>query len=411
VIEGPDVGTRFVIRDSDPLPALVGSSPVCAIRLRDLEVSRRHATLDIHRRALHLKDVGSTNGTSVDGVLVIEALLRPQQTIRLGQTALKVGRVEVAPVAEVARSGFGRLAGESAEMRRLYPVFAKVAASDLPVILEGETGTGKELLAEVLHEEGPRAAAPFVVFDCAGLPPSEFDEELFGRAGEDRRGVLERASGGTLFFDRIDQLDVNLQPRLLRVIERGEVTPIGGRPIKVDVRIIAASVRDLDQEIQLGRMREDLYHRIAAVRIELPPLRRRRGDVALLADRFHRELGGDTPIAPRVLSAWEDHSWPGNVRELRHAVARRLALGDEDRRESGTVANALHRVEEELHDVVKASVSDRVPLARARQQLVELYERMYVRAVLEHHGGHIARAAAAAGIGRRYFEMLRARRK
>lgn len=413
VIEGPNVGQRIVIKESDPLPALVGSGQVCSVRLDDVEVSRRHATLDIDGRSLRLKDLGSTNGTTVDGVAVIEALLRPGQTIRLGSTALKVSRENAPSIAGVARTSFGRVLGESAEMRRLYPVFTRLAASTLSVLIEGETGTGKELLAEAIHEQGPRANAPFVVFDCVSVAASDFDDEVFGRVGDSlRQGVFERANGGTLFIDQLDQLDPSVQPKLLRILERAEVTPIGGELIKLDVRVISATVRDIDHEIQAGRFREDLYHRLAGARVELPPLRRRRGDIPLLAEHYHRELGGEGPIDPRVLSAWSDDAWPGNIRELKNAVARQLAIGDELAfAEDSKKNDSRIRLEEELARVVKEAVTGGVPLARSRQGVVELYDRAYVQALLAHHEGSIAKAAAAAGIGRRYLEILRARQR
>src|SRR5262245_60431404 len=188
-------------------------------------------------------------------------------------------------------------------------------------------------MAEALHEQGPRASQPFVVFDCTAVPPNLVESELFGHergaftgAVTQRKGVFEQAHGGTLLIDEIGDLDLPLQPKLLRAIERGEIRRVGAdRWIRVDVRVLAATRRDLAREVQAGRFRDDLFHRLAVGRIELPPLRHRRGDVPLLARQVWRELGGDARLLPaEILLKWEDYEWPGNVRELRNAVARQL---------------------------------------------------------------------------------------
>src|SRR5262249_22135835 len=198
---------------------------------------------------------------------------------------------------------FGRVLGASREMRRLYPLCERLAASRVPVVIEGETGTGKEILAESLHEAGPRTAAPFAVFDCTAVPANLMESELFGHdrgaitgAVMTRKGILEEADGGTLLIDEIGDLDLQLQPKLLRALERGEVRRVGGdRWLKVDVRILAATRRNLDVEVQEGRFRDDLFHRLAVARIELPPLRERKGDVAVLASHFSEEMGRPRP--------------------------------------------------------------------------------------------------------------------
>jgi transcriptional regulator with GAF, ATPase, and Fis domain len=301
---------------------------------------------------------------------------------------------------------FGRMIGASAEMRRLYPLCEKLAASCVPVIIEGETGTGKEVLAESLHEAGPRARGPFVVFDCTTVPGSLVESELFGHergaftgATTTRKGVFELAHGGTLLIDEIGDLDPSLQPKLLRAVERSELRRVGGdRPIHVDVRVLAATRRDLDAEVAAGRFRDDLLHRLAVTRIELPPLRARRGDVAILARWFWREIGsGDRALPKEVMRRWERDPWPGNVRALRNAVARELALGDLAQAEPAAGA--------------ETPAAGRLPFSRARQAAIALFEREYVTRALAENGGDVARAAAASGIGRRYFQMLRLRIK
>ena len=412
----------LTISSEDPSSTLVGTSPACGLRLEDPHVSRRHFALEVVGARLRLSDLGSTNGTLVNGVVVVEALLRGGERIQAGATALEVERLDDIDAGPTSVSScFGRVVGSSPAMRRLYPYCERLAVADVPVILEGETGTGKEVLAQSLHEAGPRASNPFVVFDCTAVPPNLLEAALFGHergaftgAVDSRAGVFEQADSGTLLIDEIGDLDVDLQGKLLRVIERSEVARVGGaRRKRVDVRILAATRRDLDREIQDGRFRDDLFYRLAVARIELPPLRRRTGDVRMLATHFWREMVGDHPIADEFLQKLEGYRWPGNVRELRNAVARRVALGDLDRATqlalSSTPPSRPPRSSAAPQDLVDRIVSAGLPLARARQHLVDEFERRYVAWMLDKHGGNVRQAAAAAGVARRYFQILRAR--
>jgi transcriptional regulator with GAF, ATPase, and Fis domain len=412
IVAGPDRGARLEIDPKEPARLLVGQSAACAFRLSDAAVSRRHVAVSVEGAELHLVDLRSTNGTWVNGVRVSDAWLRGGETIQLGASELVVRRLGDEPaVGLTGDDGFGPLIGRSPQMRRLYPLLARLAASKVPVIIEGETGTGKEVLAEALHEQGPRATNPFLVFDCTSVASTLLEATLFGHergsftgATAERRGVFEEAHGGTLLIDEIGDLDLPLQAKLLRAVQRSEVQRLGStRWLRVDVRILAATRRDLDREVQAGRFREDLFYRLNVARIELPPLRERSGDVALLARYFWDRLGGrELPVPVDVFQAWEDAIWPGNVRELENAVARRLALGDlAPPVDSGPARAPL----EHLH----LPFDGRVPLAVARQSLIETFERQYLERLLAAHGGHVANAAAAAGVGRRYFNMLRAR--
>ncbi len=416
VVEGPDVGAEVVIAVTNPNRVLVGTSPACQLRLTDPTVSRRHAALEATAGGLRLSDLDSTNGTRVGRNRVGEVWLSPPETVAVGDTRLEVGLA--APTTEPLPPGaaFGKVLGESEAMRRLYPLCARLAASLVPVVIEGETGTGKEHLAEALHEAGPRAEAPFVVFDCTAIAPSLIESELFGHekgaftgATSARRGVFERASGGTLLIDEIGDLPIELQSKLLRAIERRQIQRVGGeRAISVDVRILAATRRDLDQEVQRGRFRDDLFHRLAVARVELPPLRDRHGDVEVLARRFSLELGGDAASLPaELVSRWALERWPGNVRELRNAVARRLALGE-------LAPDPPARTEASPPDPAGADpfariLTSELPWSDARDRAIEAFEARYVRAMLERHGGNVTRAAAAAGLARRYFHKLKAR--
>jgi transcriptional regulator with GAF, ATPase, and Fis domain len=414
VVDGPDAGARFSLDAAAPARVLVGQSPACTVRLTDRRVSRRHAAFQFTEGpSVELCDLGSRNGTFVNRVRIAAAYLRGGETIGLGDSTLRLELVEPARRVPLSKaSAFGRVVGASVEMRRLYPLLEKLAASDVPVVVEGETGTGKELVAEALHAEGRRADKPFVVFDCTTVAPNLVESELFGHergaftgALAARKGVFELADGGTLFIDEIGDLDLSLQPKLLRAIQRSEVRRVGGdRWVPVEVRVIAATRRDLDQEVQEGRFREDLFFRLVVARIELPPLRSRKGDVTLLAHHFWKELGGTGTVPYDLVQRCEAYAWPGNVRELYNEVARRIALGDLDEVARGRSASSAQE-----KDFLGSVLALDLPISRAREKLLDEFHRRYVERVIAQHGGNITRAAAASGLALRYFQVLRAK--
>ncbi len=418
VVSGPDRGTQFSVAPNTPSRLLVGQGPACECRLTDPTVSRRHAAVVLDRGTLHLQDLGSTNGTEVNGIRVAEAWLRGGERICIGGTVLEVGADDRrAPASDVVpRDSFGKTVGSSDAMQRLYPLCERLAATTVSVIIEGETGTGKEVLAESIHEMGSRRDQPFVVFDCTTVAPSLIESSLFGHergsftgAVAQHRGVFEQAHKGTLLIDEIGDLPIELQPKLLRALQRGEVTRVGGtKSVSVDVRVLSATRRDLDEQVQAGRFRDDLFFRLAVARIELPPLRTRVGDVELLSRRFWTYLGGDEAAYPEaLLASYASYSWPGNVRELYNAIARVQALGEgppmRSQTEQETTASATL-------DFMDSVLSSELPLIAARQRVVDEFERRYVEHMVEKHGGNVSRAAAAAGIARRYFQILRARK-
>jgi two-component system, NtrC family, response regulator HydG len=416
VEQGPDAGKELLVDGMQPLRVLVGTSPACALRLADRQISRRHAAIDVTSEGLRLTDLGSTNGTFANGMCVFDVRLSGGDVVRMGDDVLRVDVVSQAqerPVTPAMR--FGRVIGASPEMRRLYPLCERLAASDVPVVVEGETGTGKELLAESIHEESARAGGPFVVFDCTTVAVNLLESTLFGHergaftgAVQARRGVFELAHGGTLLIDEIGELDAALQAKLLRAIERSEVQRVGGeRFLKVDVRVMAATRRDLDREVQAGRFRDDLFYRLAVARIELPPLRQRRGDIQVLGRYFWERLGGgDRPIPEQLLRRFEEYAWPGNVRELGNAIARHIALGDLATVETGREAASAAGT-----DVLTETLAMDLPLPAARQRVVDAFERAYVERVLQKHNGNVVRAAAASGIARRYFYVIKSRQE
>jgi DNA-binding NtrC family response regulator len=419
VVEGVDAGKTFALDGSQPSRVLVGTTATCAVRLSDRTVSRRHVALDVVGRRVRLTDLGSTNGTRVNGIAVAEAFLEGGELIAVGSTSFRLDREDNGSRVQISsRTHFGPVVGASTEMRRLYPLCERLAQSDVPMIIEGEAGTGKELMAEALHLEGPRGRGPFVVLDCTLVPSNLLEVELFGYdagafagATNARRGVFEQAHGGTLVIDEVGALDSALQPKLLRALERQEIRPVGSnRALKVNVRVIATTRTDLDREVQAGRFSEDLLQRLALARIELPPLRSRKGDISLLVRHFCRELQGDEGMLSKDLRrSWEDHAWPGNVRELRNALARHLALGElaNITQQSGPEAAEAELAAQPRGDVFEQALQ--LPLGEARQVVVAEFERRYVERMLDNHGGNVTRAAESAGVARRYFQILKAR--
>jgi len=457
VVDSAGSGAELRVDGSEPSRVLLGQSSACALRLSDPLVSRRHAAIDVSPRGLRVTDLGSTNGTFVNGVSVFDACLKGGEVLRLGATRIRVDAIDGAgaasptAAASEARASFGRVVGASVEMRRLYPLCEKLAASTMPVLIEGETGTGKEMLAEAIHETGPRANGPFVVFDCTAVPANLLESTLFGHergaftgAVAARKGVFEQAHGGTLLIDEIGDLEIGLQAKLLRAIERSEVQRVGGTGlVRCDARVLCATRRDLDREVAAGRFRDDLYFRITVARIELPPLRERAGDIPLLCRHFWRALeGGDAPVPAELVRRSEDYAWPGNVRELYNAVVRLHALGElgldapiaapppaapapapasvyPPRAVEAapppvaaswrTIDRTWPRATCTGPDVVDDVLALDLPFPAARQRVIDDFERRYVERVLARHAGSVVRAAAASGIARRYFQIIRAR--
>jgi transcriptional regulator with GAF, ATPase, and Fis domain len=426
VIEGPDAGLTITIDGTRPSRAHVGKSTLSALRLTDPQVSRNHLALDVHQGTLRLVDCGSTNGTTVNGVWVRECRLTGGESIRLGDTALRVEALGQSLLPASSQDRFGPLLGASLEMSRIYPLLERLARSDVPVLIEGETGTGKEVVAEAIHAAGARSKRELVVFDCTAVAPTLMESALFGHergaftgAVTASEGVFEAANGGTLLLDEIGDLDLQLQPKLLRAIERSEIRRVGGSKwIHVDVRVMSATRRDLELEIQNGRFRDDLFYRLAVARVELPPLRERRGDVAFLARHFWRTIGDTTPIPPDFQRGLETYDWPGNVRELRNFVARRLALGDlapapgdrPSRSSAVPPAPSSQRVIEETGDVIERVLQGELPLSASRDLVIQEFERRYLARALDRNGGDATSAARAAGVARRYFQLLRGKR-
>jgi two-component system, NtrC family, response regulator GlrR len=412
VTAGPDTGKT--LRGAGR-SALIGTHPSSDVVLSDPHVSRLHARIDVDEQDYVLSDQGSTNGTRVAGVRVRQACLEDGNVIELGATQIRFRlldepiRIELA-----AEQSYEGLIGRSVAMRELFAMCSRVAPTDAPVLLEGETGTGKELVARAIHARSHRKGKPFVVFDCGAVPPTLIESELFGAekgaytgSVATRAGVFERADGGTLFLDEMGELQIDLQPKLLRVLETGDVMRLGAeKEKKVDVRVVAATNRDLSRMIADGRFRTDLYYRLAVLRVHVPALRDRRDDIPLLAAHFAREvLTGAKAQAQRIpeptfeaiFEQLRHHDWPGNVRELRNIVERAAILADPKLIRAG----ALDAVNE-LQRSVERSVHKQVTLRAARAER----EREYLADLIRNTGGDLDEAARVAQVHRKSLERL-----
>ena len=337
VLKGPDKGTAVTLEQDE---ILIGGADGAHLRLTDPTVSRNHCVIRLTAKGPLLRDLGSTNGTRIEGVEVREGYVPAGATLALGHTQVRFEQLDESvqiPLADSER--FGRLWGRSTAMRRLFALAGRVAASDVTVLIQGETGTGKDALTEAIHQASTRAAGPLVVVDCGAVPPNLFESELFGHergafTGADRArpGLFERAAGGTLLLDEIGEIDRDFQGKLLRALQERTVQRVGGDTERqVDVRAVAATNRDLRTEVAQGRFREDLYFRLAVIPIHIPPLRERRDDVLPLARHFLAKTNADlgrrvTGWTPEVEAHFVRHEWPGNTRELENAIERGVVL-------------------------------------------------------------------------------------
>lgn len=403
VTAGPDTGKSLVLDWNANPRVLIGKSAVCTLQLTDPRVSRRHIALSPRGHAVVVTDLQSTNGTAIGGVRVIEAIVAGGETIELGGTMLKVARGGHLPEGPRPRTRFGRVVGASQEMQRLFVLSEKLSASTLPVLVEGETGTGKALLAEAIHDASPRATLPFVIFDCGAHGGDEQLAALFGRQGP---GAIEQAHGGTLVLDEVGELSDAAQTRLVSALERGQVQRTTGEPPRaVDVRVITTSRRSLDTAVEEGTFREALLFRLTGARLEVPPLRARHGDVDRLARHFWTLFDGPGDPPKSFLIGLQRHEWAGNVRELEHAVAQRLALGDEFEMRAPSSAKSADV------DSIDRILSMDLAMPHARQVVLDEFEERYVNRAVAAHGGNLSRAAAASGVTRRYFHKLKAKTK
>jgi DNA-binding NtrC family response regulator len=429
VVTGPDRGVEKLLEGTR---ISIGTSSKNDLQLTDTTVSRRHCEIVVRNDRYAVRDLDSTNGTFVNGTPVVEVFLAPGARLRLGDTeVLFEPKKKWERVNDTEVNSFGDLYGSSRPMRGVFAMLAKVARTDLSCILVGETGTGKELAARALHFNSARAAKPFVVVDCGAISQNLIESELFGHekgaftgADRQRSGAFEQADGGTIFLDEIGELPLELQPKLLRALERREVKRLGsGRTIEVDVRVIAATHRDLPAMIKKAEFREDVYYRLAEVVVQLPPLRDRREDIALITQRIvdeHAHEGSPVRgVDPDALRDLKARPWPGNVRELRNVLRRAVAMSSGplltvqdlqalavERTSNLPPAIGAGGLQAGGSDVPNADVGDELPIKEARERWVAPMEREYLVRLMKRCKGDLDRAATDAGVHRKSLERL-----
>ncbi len=404
VVEGPDAGLSV---ESTHGRLSIGTHASNDLTLTDRSVSRFHCELELDRQGAWVRDLESTNGTELDGVRLGRGGVRESSWLRLGRSTLQLHFAEPLSLPLSECSSFGSLVGSSPAMRRVFALLQRAAESDATVLIHGETGTGKEGAAEAIHQQGARSRAPFVVVDCSALPANLLEAELFGHeagaytgALKKRLGAFQQASGGTIFLDELGELPLELQPKLLRVLEERKVRPLGSdhyRP--VDVRVLAATHRDLRQLVNQGSFRADLYYRLAVVLVTLPALRERPEDIPLLAKHLAESLVSDPAVRTKVLDdtfyrRLERASWPGNVRELRNYVERCLVM------------QQVVPLQSQSETPAPNSSHDHLSFGQAKALVVEEFERNYLRRLLERSNGNLSQAARTANLDRPHLYKL-----
>jgi DNA-binding NtrC family response regulator len=383
--------------------------------LNDPRVSGVH--LELHRvgERIHVRDAGSTNGTWLGPHRVTEIELAPGGELTVGDTLLRVDiDGGASPAAVSSQESFGELVGKSTAMRELFATLDRVAPKNLSVLIQGDTGTGKEEVARAIHTRSVRAGQPFVVIDATSLPETLAESLLFGHekgaftgAGERRIGYFEAATGGTVFIDEIGELPQILQSKFLRVLERHEVTRVGGHvPVKVDVRIIAATHRDLRHEIDAGRFREDLFFRLAQIRVHLPPLRDRLEDIPVLCQKLLASITGErnVMIESGALQHLQSQPWPGNVRELRNVLTRAAALAADDVIKRNDVAGEGLGFRGTREERTALDLSGE--FAPAKDRAIERFESAYLAALMKRCAGNLSLAARQADLARHHLRDL-----
>ena len=382
--------------------AVVGSRPGVDVPVADASVSRLHAELTIRENFLWVLDLGSTNGTYVEGLRVTGARVPDGGVIRVGNTDITVHlSAPPVPVDLWPEERMGSLVGKAVVSRALFAAVHRLAQLEDPVLIQGETGTGKDEVARAMHLASARKDGPFVVVDCGALSDSLLESELFGHvrgaftgADEDHEGSIEAANGGTVFLDEVGELPLELQPKLLRAVEMQSIRRVGETEYrKVNVRFVSATHQNLREMVNAGTFREDLYFRLAVFALTVPPLRDRREDIPLLIQRFLPATAEGT-VTPELLRILSMRPWRGNVRELRNFVTRAQVLG---------VESAL-----EMSPKPQAGSQALAPFTEARDQLLAEFERTYIADLLRSTDGNVGDAATKAGVTPSYlYRMMR----
>jgi len=411
-VSGPGAGRSLAM--SNEL-ATAGRHATNDLVIVDARVSAVHLEMRRRGERVHVRDPGSTNGTWLGPHRITEMELAPGAEIVLGDTHLRIdldGGAELA--AQSDEETFGELVGESGGMRELFATLARIAPKNIGLLVQGETGTGKEEVARTIHERSLRKGKPFVVIDATSLPETLAESLLFGHekgaftgATERRIGLFEAAHGGTVFLDEIGELPMALQAKFLRVLESQEFSRVGGNtPVKVDVRVIAATHRDLRNEIDSGRFREDLYFRLAPIRVSIPPLRDRLEDIPILCRKLLASIAPDREvmIEQSAVEQLAVQPWPGNVRELRNVLSRAAALCSEGLIQRADVAGEGFGFRGTREERSVLDLSGR--FAPAKERAVQRFEAAYLGALMKRCSGNLSKASREADLARHHLRDL-----
>ncbi|MCA9618419.1 MAG: sigma 54-dependent Fis family transcriptional regulator [Myxococcales bacterium] len=400
-----DGGGSFTLANGS---CVIGAGREADFVVADPAVSRRHLEVTLVAEGVAVRDLESRNGTFSLGQRVDRAVLRPGSTIRVGATDIRIVAEGLPEIQGDGIDGYGRMVGSSLVMRRLFATLARLEGSLVPILVQGESGVGKELVARAIHDGSAVRDSSLVIVNCGATSHELMLSEMFGHAqgaftgaSETRIGAFEAADGGTLFLDEVGELPLDLQPSLLRALEAGEVKRLGeNRLRKVDVRVIAATNRDLEEDVAAGRFREDLYYRLAVVKLRVPPLRDRPEDIAPMARAMAESVAG-AHLAQSVVDDLTSRSWKGNVRELRNAVMAYLALG--------VLPEPGRPVESMLPLALQEAIDSDRPYHQQKTELLTLFHQTYFRSLLQKTDGNQAEAARRCGLERRYFGKLMAK--
>lgn len=429
VVEGDQKGKSFELTKSR---TYVGRSSVNDITLKDTSVSSTHFELRAEEDGLLLRDLGSTNGTLLGGCRVREVYLAPNTTFRAGNTTFSFQPSdEIIDIPLSAEEHFQGVIGRSVSMREVFATLAKVAPSELTCLIEGDTGTGKERIARAIHDASRRSSKPYVVLDCSSIPKDLMESYVFGHekgaftgAVNQHKGAFEQANGGTLFMDEIGELDLTLQPKLLRVLENREFKRVGGnQTIRTDVRVIAATNRDLRQMVNEGSFREDLYFRLGVININIPALKERREDIPLLVESFIADVASRRPDLPKMrmtadaMDMLMSYTWPGNVRELKNVIERAANLANDGKIERADLqlANSLGpapaaapqvSASQTSGDISHITVDLNLPYKDGKQVVLNAYEYDYLKKIIAEFDGNISQASNEAGLTRYHLREL-----
>ncbi len=402
----------------------IGKKESNDLLLDEKTVSRNHVEIHQQENSYLLKDLESTNGTYINDIRVKEAYLSPGDIIRVGTVRVEfIAFDEKIQIEPSIKQEFGPLLGRSRRMRQIFSILEKISPTNATVLIEGETGTGKDVVARAIHQASPRKNKPFVVFDCSAVAPNLIESELFGHmkgsftgAVATRKGAFEEANGGTIFLDEIGEMTLDLQPKLLRALEQREIKKVGANDsAPIDVRVVCATNKNLKKEVSENRFREDLYYRLSVVKINLPPMRERPDDIPFLIEKllasskFNQMPDGQlkvTRVEDDALKMLGRYQWPGNVREMVNILERLVPMVEGNTITGQQVSYIFEEMEREEEATERMSVDMGLPFKEAKQKVVESFEKDYLAALLRRNNYNISKTAREAGIDRKHIRNL-----